>query len=112
MICMTAVFTFAMKETPLAERTFRFTVIEFFLVVTGPLASYLSGHLLSLEPWLVETQTRNYVSLFGISIVCYTLCLTHIALVLGEVKEASSEEDSVLKKASIRSELLNQQVQT
>ena len=111
MICMTAMFTFAMKETPLAERTFRFAIIEFFLIVTGPLASYLSGHLLSLEPWLVEAQTRNYVPLFGISVVCYTLALTHITLVLGKVKEVRNPEDSLLKRASIRSELPNQQVQ-
>ena len=105
MICMTCVFTLAMKETPLAERTFRFTIIEFFLVIAAPSANYVGGQLLPLDPWLVEEQTRNFVSLFAISIVCYALCLTQIALVLGEVKEVRSPEDSALKRASIRSEL-------
>ena len=41
MLCMTAVFTFAMKETPLKERTYRFTIIEFFMVIAAPLARYV-----------------------------------------------------------------------
>ena len=102
---MTAVFAFAMKETPLAERTFRFTVIEFFLVVTGPMSSYVSGLMLPLGPWLFEDQTRNYAAIFGLSIISYLICLTHISLVLGEVKEVRSAEDSALKRASVRSKL-------
>ena len=105
MLCMTAVFTFAMKETPLEERTFRFTVIEFFMVIATPIANYLGGHLLPLGPWLVSEQTRNFVPLFIIAIVGYVMCLIYIAIVLGEVREVVSPEDSVLKRASLRSEL-------
>lgn len=101
----TAMFAFAVKETPLAERTFRFAVIEFFLIVTGPLASYISGLLLPLGPWIFEEQTRNYSTIFGVAIVSYSLCLIHVALVLGEVKDLRNPEDSTLKRASIRSEL-------
>ena len=104
MLCMTAVFTFAMKETPLEERTFRFTIIEFFMVISTPCANWLGGQLLPLGPWVVDAQTHNYVPLFLIAIVCYVMCLVLIALVLGEVKEVCSPEDSVLKRASIRSE--------
>lgn len=105
MLCMTAVFTFAMKETPLEERTFRFTVIEFFMVIATPIANFLGGLLLPLGPWLVPAQSRNFVPLFVIAIIGYVLCLVFIALVLGEVKEVCSPEDTVLKRASLRSEL-------
>ena len=108
MLCMTAVFTFAMKETPLEERTFRFTIIEFFMVTSTPIANYIGGHLLPLGPWVVPEQTRNYVPLFVIAIAGYVICLVFIALVLGEVKEVCSPEDTVLNKyrASLRSELI------
>ena len=108
MLCKTALFTFAMKETPLEERTFRFTVIEFFLITSAPLASYIGGRLLPLEPWVVPEQTRNYVPLFVIAIAGYVICLVFIALVLGKVKEVCSPGDTVLNKyrASLRSELI------
>ena len=99
-----AVFTFAMKETPLQERTFRFTIIEFFMVIATPAANYLGGYLLPLQPWIVPEQTRNYAVLFIVAIVCYVLCLIFIALVLGEVNEVCSPEDTVLKRVSLRSE--------
>ena len=93
-----------MKETPLEERTFRFTVIEFFLIISAPISSYLGGLLLPLGPWLGSQQTQNYMPLFLIGIVCNVSCLIFISLVLGEVKEVHNPEDSMLKRASVRSE--------
>ena len=99
--CMTAIFTFAMKETPSNERTFRCGILEFSYLIAPPMASYLAGKLLPLGPWLGHQQTRNFAVLFLIAIVGFVMCFIYVALVLGKVRK---QEGSQLKKASVRSE--------
>lgn len=86
--------------------TFRFTIVEFVLVLPNPIANYIASLLLPLEPWILEGQIRNYLPIYLISTILYVICFVYTVFLLGEVKEVISPNDDIIKRLSLRSEFI------
>ena len=71
----------------------------------NPIATYIASLILPQDAMIIETQIRNYLPIFLLSIVCYLVVFIFILMVLGPVKEVYSQNDNILKRASLRTSL-------
>ncbi|XP_053201818.1 uncharacterized protein LOC128386769 [Panonychus citri] len=90
LIVMSGSYTYVARTTQPKYRAVRFAVLDLALFLASPVATAVTGKLLTIKPWLPD-QPRNYLIVLFVSFVCYLIGLIWILVFVNDQFESAKD---------------------